>query len=340
MAESDNKRKYGGGHLQPAKKVRRDGPCSRKHHNVLPEPASDGLPRLPQISNEYRNVVFTHPSQAPQDPQASYDRLEFLGDAYLELYATQLIFNRFPDLEVGKMSQLRETLVRNETIGQYASLYSLDRQLKNYKQFQNSPPHVWLKVKGDVFEAYVAAVVLSSPDGAETAKSWLHQLWEPKVQAVAASTPPKPKKTKEELAKKILMKGTKINYVDEKAPVVHYGQGREEYFVGVYFTGFDWENQYLGSGRGPSRVEAGMFAAADALKNPLVDHIAGEKAKALVQREKDAVAVKDKGMQKEQELGRGNAEAVKPESLTESREPQASAEKPPDEQLRGPHMVV
>ncbi|EXJ57617.1 hypothetical protein A1O7_07966 [Cladophialophora yegresii CBS 114405] len=339
MAGSDKKRKHGDFHPQSAKKVHRDDPYSRKHHRSE-GPVSDGLPHLPSISEEYWNIVFTHPSQAPQDPQASYDRLEFLGDAYLELYATQLIFNRFPDFEVGKMSQLRETLVRNETIGQYASLYGLDKQLKNYKQFQNSPGHVWLKIKGDVFEAYVAAVVLSSPDGADTAKRWLHELWEPKVQAVATSTTPKPKKTKEELAKKILMKGTKINYVDEKAPVVHYGQGREEYFVGVYFNGFAWENQYLGSGRGSSRVEAGLFAAAEALKNPLVDQIAREKTKALARREKYAEAVKDKGVQKEHDFGRANAEVVEPASVTESRESQASAEAPPAKQLQGSHVVV
>jgi ribonuclease-3 len=330
MADLDRKRKLGSLHSQPSKKFHRDEPYSRKPQNTQ-RPASDGLPQLPKIGDEYVNIVFTHPSQAHQDPQASYDRLEFLGDAYLELYATQLIFDRFPDLEVGKMSQLRETLVRNETIGQYASLYGLDKQLKNYKQFQNSPAHVWLKIKGDVFEAYVAAVVLSSPNGADTVKTWLHQLWEPKVQAAAASTPPVPKKTKEELAKKVLMKGTKINYVDEKPPLVHYGQGREEYFVGVYFTGFDWENQYLGSGRGLSRVEAGLFAAADALKNPLVNQIAGEKVKALAQREKDGEAVKDKGVEKEQESARGNNDVLDLDSLSESR---ASAGKSPQERSR------
>jgi ribonuclease III len=230
-------------------------------------------------------MVCTHPTQAIHDPQASYDRLEFLGDAYLELYASQLIFERCPNHEVGKLSQIRETLVKNETIGQYASLYGLDKRLKNYKQFQNGPSATWLKIKGDLFEAYVAAIVLSYSDGQDRAKAWLRKLWEPKLQAAAAAAPVPPRKSKEDLAKRVLMKGVKINYVDEKEPIIHYGKGMEEYFVGVYFTGWDWDNQFLGSGKGSSRNEAGMRAAANALQNSLVDKIAAKKSQVLAERE-------------------------------------------------------
>ena len=289
MNRAGSKRKHEGSQNHPSKKVH-----LADHYDS--EPAlSPGLPPLPTISEDYQKRVFTHPNQAPSSPQDSYDRLEFFGDAYLELYATQLIFDRFPNLGVGKMSQIRETLVKNETIGQYASLYGLDKRLRNYKHYQNNSALVWLKIKGDVFEAYVAAVVLSNSGGGDAAKAWLHQLWEPKIQAAGVNDPPISKKSKEELAKKILMKGVKINYVDEKAPVVHYGQGTEEYFVGVYFNGWDWENQFLGSGKGLSRVEAGQMAAVNALQNPLVHQIALKKAAALAEREQEGVKLDGTG---------------------------------------------
>ncbi|KAJ9610880.1 hypothetical protein H2200_005657 [Cladophialophora chaetospira] len=286
MADYNRKRKFDGPEGRPAKHVHRDNSYPRTQK---PSQPGHGLPPVPDINEKYRSVVFTHPTQSNSDHLASYDRLEFLGDAYLELYATQLIFDKFSEHEVGKMSQIRETLVRNETIGQYASLYGFDKQLKNYKQFQNGSAQVWLKIKGDIFEAYVAAVVLSSPDGSEVARRWLHQLWDPKVHAAAATVPQHSKKSKEVLAKRILMKGSKINYVDEKAPIVHYGQGKEEYFIGVYFNGWGWENQFLGSGRGYSRVEAGQFAAENALQNhPLIDQIAAKKNEVLALREMEA----------------------------------------------------
>ena len=280
----DRKRKRDGGpQQQPSKKFH---PGEFRNHKNPRSLASHGLPPLPEIDDHYRSVVFTHPSQAHHDVNSSYDRLEFLGDAYLELYATQLIFDRYPDLEVGRLSKIREALVRNETIGQYASLYGLDKQLKNYKQFQNGSPAIWLKIKGDVFEAYVAAVVLSQGSSGSTARKWLQELWEPKMQAAAASNPSMSRKSKEELAKKVLMKGVKLNYVDEKAPIVYYGQGHEEFFIGVYLSGLGWDNQYLGSGRAFSRVEAGQAAAADALNNhPLIDQISTKRLEILAQRE-------------------------------------------------------
>ncbi|KIW23987.1 uncharacterized protein PV07_09727 [Cladophialophora immunda] len=291
MPDFDRKRKFQGDQNHRPKKPHRDNPKPPSHTNVETS-INNGLPPLPQIHEKYRSVVFTHPSQAPGNVHASYDRLEFLGDAYLELFATQLIFDRFPSLDPGKMSQIRESLVRNETIGQYASLYGLDKQIQSYKQFQNQAPHAWLKIKGDVFEAYVAAVILTDADEGRQAKKWLHQLWDPKLQAALNANNAPSKKSKEELAKKILAKGVKINYVDEKEPVVHYGQGKETYFIGVYLTGWGWDNQYLGSGKGSSRVEAGQAAAAAALSNrPLIDEIAAKKAESYVQRDKEHIQV-------------------------------------------------
>ena len=292
MEYAGRKRKSEEPHSQPPKKFHKGNTYTQR------PPSSHGLPPLPDIDAKYQEIVFIHPSQVPYDPQGSYDRLEFLGDAYLEIYASQLIFERFQH-EVGKLSQIRETLVKNETIGQYASLYGLDKRLKNYKQFQNGPAHLWLKIKGDIFESYVAAVVLSTPDGTDVAKRWLSQLWEPKLLAAAASTPTVSKQTKEELAKKLLMKGVKVNYVDEKPPIIHYGQGKEEYFVGVYFDGLGWENQFLGSGKALSRGEAGHLAAAEALRNPLVQQIAAKRADVLAERNRDRETTEENGLEKE-----------------------------------------
>lgn len=293
MSDFIKKRKFEGDHNAHPRKSHKNQPrLHNQNGSQLPSAVHATLPALPQIDEKYRNLVYTHPSLAAE-PNTNYERLEFLGDAYLELFASQLIFERFPLFPPGRMSQLRENLIKNETIGQYAVLYGMDKQLKNYKRFQNESSMAWLKIKGDIFEAYVAAVVVSSPDGADLAKNWLLQLWEPKLEAASTKAPPS-MKSKEELAKKIAGKGIKINYEDEKAPVIHYGQGMETYFVGVYLTGWGYENQYLGSGKGLSRNEAGQAAATAALNNhPLIDDIAAKKADVYPQAKKEGTQSED-----------------------------------------------
>jgi ribonuclease-3 len=279
MSNFDRKRKANGDQNHANKKSHSDKRPALNGNTVpFQSPSFEapsgqgGLPPLPPINDEYTELVFTHPSLAPLSNN-NYDRLEFLGDAYLELISSQMIFERFPDLGAGGMSKLRESMVKNETLGQYTVLYGLDRRLKQYKRFQHESAQAWLKIKGDVFEAYIGAIALSTPDGYSIAKAWLTQLWGPKMDAVAAK-PQASSKSKEELAKKILGTGVKISYEDERKPVIHYGQGLETYCVGAYLTGWGWEGQFLGSGKGSSRVAAGQEAAAAALNNhPLIDEI-------------------------------------------------------------------
>ena len=83
---------------------------------------------------------------------------------------------------------------------------------------------------------------------------------------------------KQELAKKILAAGVKINYVDEKPMVLDKKAGLQTLFVGCYLTGWGWENQHLGSATGTNRVTAGNEAARKAMENrPLIDEIIAKK---------------------------------------------------------------
>jgi ribonuclease-3 len=251
----------------------------------------DNLPPPPSIDGEDAEHVFTHPSTAARDSNGrviSYDRLEFIGDAYIELACSQLIYHRFPDLPSGRMSQVRESLVKNETLAQFCQGYGWDKRIKNSQQLQRESPPTWLKIKGDIFEAYVGAVAESK--GFQAAKTWLELLWTPSLDAFAAM-PKTSDQSKNELAKKILGPGIRLQYLDEKKPVIHHGKGVETYFVGVYLTGWGYDNQYLGSGKGLSRNAAGQEAAAAALNNhPLIDEVASKREEILAQRKQEESA--------------------------------------------------
>ena len=256
-----------------------------KHTKVLPQQAraTSTLPQLPIILDpSMAETPFIHSSilktEFSKSPNASYDRLEFIGDAYIELIATRLIYDLFPNLPAGRMSQVRESLVKNETLAEFSSAYRFDERTRLTKTFDEAKAKgnkAWKKFLGDIFEAYVAAYILSDPlNGFATAEKWLTELWSPKLQKV--DSPPETR-AKDDLARKLMGKSTKLDYRDEAPPEMIRSEGKVWYTIGVYFTGWGWERQYLGSGRGLSRTQAGTRAAEQALLNPISDKISDVK---------------------------------------------------------------
>ncbi|KAL4972386.1 ribonuclease III domain-containing protein [Aspergillus desertorum] len=229
-----------------------------------PNPGHTGsVPPLPPIKDDgLERAVFTHPGVA-KDPRTTYDRLEILGDAYIELISTKLIWKKFQHMPSGRISQIRELLVKNETLAEYATQYGIDKRASVPAELASQPKR-WIKTKGDIFEAYVAAVILSHPDGYAVAETWLSELWLPKLNSLEESC--SNFQAKEALAKKISGKGAKLRYIDEKESIQHQG-GRQTFFIGVYFTGWGWNNTHLGSGQGSNKTIAGDRAAQQALGN-------------------------------------------------------------------------
>jgi ribonuclease-3 len=215
-------------------------------------------------------AVFTHPGVS-SNIGATYDRLEILGDAYIELIATKLIWERFQEIPSGRISQIRELLVKNETLAGYATSYGLDSRAIVPQDYPKQPKR-WTKTRGDIFEAYVAAIIISNPvDGYRVAEQWLTQLWHPRLTELGSQE--STLNAKEMLARKIMGKGIKLRYIDEQPPVKQ-GRGMQTFFIGVYLTGWGWDNKHLGSGQGPNKTIAGNEAARQALQDEaLVEEI-------------------------------------------------------------------
>ncbi|KAI9673322.1 MAG: hypothetical protein M1829_004088 [Trizodia sp. TS-e1964] len=258
-------------------------------------------PPLPLINDpKLRNATFTHQGSiimgAPF-PQ-SYEQLEFVGDAYIEVMATRLIYRIMPWQTASRMSQIREMLVKNETLATYSKHYRLDENLvisSDMRQSSMVKGHAhkpWTKILADVFEAYVASVILSTPQGGfDLAEQWLSQVWQPVLvsQAKELIKSQLPSKTpKVDLSRMLLAPGLRLDYRQEREPLDNRKRlGRMNYYMGVYFTGLAWNEQHLGSGEGESKSAASQQAAAKALKNEqILEPIREARRKYLVAREK------------------------------------------------------
>lgn len=257
-----------------------------KSSNIVYNGHPDTLPKLPEILDKsLADVPFTHQGvltgNVIEEVNVSYDRLEFLGDAYIELIATRVIFPRYPRYSAGKLSQTRQSLVNNETLAGFSLAYGFDTRARLPRSLRLAKDNRdlakgWTKTMGDIFEAYVAAIILSDPvNGFPTAEAWLTELWSPMLSSGEDES--LNSNAKVHLAAKLLGKGVKIAYLDEADPDMFKKTGTIVFHIGAYLTGWGWENAHLGSGSGLNKSEAGIRAAMEALSNPLTANIAAVK---------------------------------------------------------------
>lgn len=172
------------------------GPPSSAAADTTTSTTSTTLPPLPPIKPQYQKTAFCHKSLYTTSRELAtsdltYERLEFLGDAYIELFASRLIYESYSHLPAGRMSQVRELLVKNETLAELSRSYGFHERIavgaeigELVRDSRGRGNKGYNKIVGDVFEAYVAAVVLSDFEGRgfEKAERWCRDLWEAKLE--------------------------------------------------------------------------------------------------------------------------------------------------------------
>jgi len=75
---------------------------------------------------ELLELALTHRSKSTKN----YERLEFLGDSIVGFVIASQLFLRYPDLSEGKLTRLRASLVRKETLARLARLIGLGQHIK------------------------------------------------------------------------------------------------------------------------------------------------------------------------------------------------------------------
>lgn len=106
--------------------------------------------------------ALRHRSMLAQDQYAKYDsyeRLEFLGDAVLDLIAAEILFNRYPKKDEGFLTKIRAKLVRGETLSDLSKQLGLEDLMEIGEN--NSVVKVSKSILADVFESVVAAIYIT-----------------------------------------------------------------------------------------------------------------------------------------------------------------------------------
>ena len=105
-------------------------------------------------------TALTHPSFGGDHHVPHYQRLEFLGDAVLELAVSRHLFFELPEVDEGKLTRIRAYLVREETLCRAAERLGLGDYIHLSVGEERSGGRKKPSILCDVVEAVLAAVYL------------------------------------------------------------------------------------------------------------------------------------------------------------------------------------
>jgi ribonuclease-3 len=124
-------------------------------------------------------LALTHPSLAHEngEPTPHNQRLEFLGDAVLQLVLTEKLYARFPESDEGQLSKSRAKLVNGETLAELARTLGLGQHLILSRGEELNGGRDRASTLADALEALLGAIYLDA--GLEAAREFILREFEP-----------------------------------------------------------------------------------------------------------------------------------------------------------------
>jgi ribonuclease-3 len=186
---------------------------------------------------------------AEHDRSESNERLEFLGDSVLGLIVTQYVFENFPGLPEGQLSEVRAAVVNARVLAEVAREMGLGEYLLLGKGEDGAGGRAKQSILADAFEAVVAAVYLDT-DLATTRGLVLRCLGDRITEAVAGPGGRDYKTRLQELAAAQAI-GRPRYVVRDEGP-----DHAKQFFAAVFFG-----DERYGEGEGRSKKQAEQAAA-------------------------------------------------------------------------------
>lgn len=203
-------------------------------------------------------TAFTHRSYINEHPKSAKEhneRLEFLGDAVLELVVTEHLYRHFAEPE-GVLTNWRSALVRTESIGAAAATQNFEPLLRLSRGEKRGSDRARQQILANSYEAVVGALYLDK--GLEATQEYIGRTLIPSLKKILENGLwLDPKSRLQELAQSKDSATPSYRVISEEGP------DHDKFFVvGVYVN-----DEMKGQGNGPSKQAAQVTAAADALKH-------------------------------------------------------------------------
>jgi len=205
------------------------------------------------LSEQYLEEALTHRSYLNENPDWKLphnERLEFLGDAVLELVTTDFLFRRYPSYEEGRLTSIRAALVNFQNLSRIARELGVEENLKMSKGEERDTGRARDVILANALEAIIGAVYCDA--GYEAAERFVGLHVSTGVDEIVAKNLDKDVKSLFQEIVQERFKVTPIYEVLEESGPEH----RKAFRVGVFFNGTK-----IAEGEGYSKQEAETEAA-------------------------------------------------------------------------------
>lgn len=211
---------------------------------------------IPYTNQKLIQQALVHSSYVNEHKMFAHDneRLEFMGDAVLQLWSTTKLYKLVPELSEGQMTTLRAQLVCEEALAEYNRILNLGQYLLLGVGEEKTGGRERDSILADMFEALLGAIYLDS--GMESVNVILEEVLTPAIS--------QPK------SEKVIDYKTKLQeYIQsDSRKTVHYEtlsvtgpSNKPEFEVAVML-----DEITLGKGSGYSKKRAEQMAAKDAFE--------------------------------------------------------------------------
>ena len=204
--------------------------------------------------------AFTHTSYVNEQRGARVpdnERLEFLGDAVLQLTVSEFLYRKYPDRPEGELTKLRASIVCEPSLVRFAEALDFGQVVLLGKGEEQTGGRTRPSLLADAFEAFVGALYLDQ--GLVVVRKFLERHLFSKLPE-DGEAPRKDYKTElQEKVQQLAMGPLDYRIVEERGPA------HDREFIAVVVVG----KQRLGKGAGRSKKEAEQQAASQALRQLL-----------------------------------------------------------------------
>lgn len=183
-----------------------------------------------------------------QNDQESYERLEFLGDAVLDIVIAHLLYREFPEKDEGFLTKMKSKIVARNNLNALAVKLKVDKHIESNlgkSDFSES-------VNGDAFEALIGAIYLDK--GYSACQNTIHKIIEKNIDVYLLES------RETDYKSKLIEWGQK-----EKKRIHFHAEEVTNRNFDVYYEAKAFINgEHAGSGEGPTKKKAEQSAAEDA----------------------------------------------------------------------------